>query len=511
MMSRRIALPLIAAFAALVVSGFVPFAGGQRTAAAHPLGNFTVNRYSRVELAAGRVDVRYVIDMAEIPAFQEIQALDADHDGRVSEAESAAYVGRRLPELARNLELRVNGVRVALGADPAEASLTFPEGQGGLKTLRLVADFSGLLPDGWQGGVSASYRDGNYADRIGWKEIIVAAGAGVALTNSTAPAADQSAELTAYPDGLLKSPLDVTQAAFTLAAGSTTAADTTPPPARAARTSASQAKGLSGFAKLVEHRKLTPAFVALSLLAAMAWGAAHALGPGHGKTIVGAYLVGSRGTARHAVALGLTVTATHTAAVFALGLATLYASSFVNAQDLYVWLSVASGALVVLMGAGLLWSRWRAAVRGTPSAHHDHHHHSGGHEHAGGTAGDHDHSHAPAAPGWRGLVLLGISGGLLPCPTALVVMLGAIALDRVVYGMVLIVAFSAGLAGVLTGIGLVLVLAGRLVGENEPGSRFAFLRSNSMTLRALRFAPVVSAVVILAVGVVLTGQALAAL
>ncbi|HEY7270748.1 MAG TPA: hypothetical protein VH951_13065, partial [Dehalococcoidia bacterium] len=472
-MSRRFVVAAAIALAVALFAALPALDAPHSSASAHPLGNFTVNRYSRIELSAAGVHVRYVIDMAEIPAFQEVQAIDLDRDGRVSDAESAAYLGRRLPEIAKNLDLRLNGSRVALSADPATANLAFPDGQGGLKTMRLVADYTGALTEGWQDGIRAAFKDSNYGDRIGWKEIIVRANEGVSLTESTAPAQDQSAELTAYPQDLLKSPLDMTQASFGFRAGSSALAHQPEVAAPVAKTSPSQQKSLTGFARLVERQNLTPAFVALSLLAAIAWGAAHALGPGHGKTIVGAYLVGSRGTARHALALGLTVTVTHTSSVVALGLVTLYASRFVATQDLYLWLSAASGVLVVFMGVALLWSRLRTVRRGGWSAalahgHADHAHRNDEREHAHGGQHGHDHaheahghSHLPAAPGWRGLVMLGISGGLLPCPTALVVMLGAIALDRIAYGMVLILAFSVGLAGVLTGIGILLVYAGR--------------------------------------------------
>ncbi|HXH23282.1 MAG TPA: nickel transporter, partial [Dehalococcoidia bacterium] len=262
-----------------------------------------------------------------------------------------------------------------------------------------------------------------------------------------------------------------------------------------------------GFARLVERQDLTPAFVALSLLAAMAWGATHALGPGHGKTIVGAYLVGSRGTARHALALGLAVTATHTSSVVALGLVTLYASRHAVAEDLYLWLSVASGLLVLAMGAGLFWTRLRALRRrGSAAAFHHHDHHAG---HPHGHEAPHHHDHAPA-PGWRGLLMIGVSGGLLPCPTAIVVMLGTIALDRIPFGLALIGAFSFGLAAVLTAVGLALVYARRLL--EAPGLRLQPLIGRARpVVRLAPAVPVLSAIAILAAGLVLTGQALAAL
>lgn len=541
-MKRTVLLRVTAGLTlAALFLGLAPSVGEPRTASAHPLGNFTVSRYARIDLSAGGVALRYAIDMAEIPAFQEIQSIDQDGDRAVSAAEADAYLQRRLPDIARRLDLRLGDARIDLAAVEG-ASVSFPEGQGGLKTLRLVADFAALMPEGWSGGLRASFRDGNYSDRVGWKEIVIRGGDGVALLESSASAVDRSSELTAYPEDLLESPLDVREAAFAFEAGTTVAAPRTIDPPGEVKATA-RARELTGFARLIERQDLTPAFVALSLLAAMAWGAAHALGPGHGKTIVAAYLVGSRGTAKHALALGLTVTATHTSSVIALGLVTLYASRFVVAEDLYLWLSIASGALVVLMGLGLFWSRLRAIRRGGWLAlDGDHHHtgpdhkHGGDHDHAEGHEHPHDHalqesegcnlpdggphfqrhegprhthSHLPTRPGWQGLVLLGVSGGLLPCPTALVVMLGAIALERIVYGLVLIVAFSFGLAAVLTGIGVLLVYAGRLM-SGTSRLRDLALRF-PLPARVLQVVPLVSAAIILGVGVVLTGQALSAL
>lgn len=232
-----------------------------------------------------------------------------------------------------------------------------------------------------------------------------------------------------------------------------------------------------------------------SLLLAATLGAFHALGPGHGKTLVDAYLVGSRGTAWHAALLGLVVTATHPLGVYALGLVTLTASRWVVPERLFPWISAASGLMVVGIGARLAAARLDA-VTGGHHHHHHHHHHHGEHDHGDG----HVHTHLPAAgtpASVRSLVALGVSGGLLPCPLALVVMLGAIALGRIAFGLVLIVAFSAGLAAVLTGIGLVLVHARQLFDHLPLDGRLA------------RFAPVVSAVGISLAGLAIVAQAIA--
>jgi ABC-type nickel/cobalt efflux system permease component RcnA len=494
------------------------FAGGTQAASAHPLGTFTVNRLARLLLSNGEAQLRYVIDTAEIPAFQELRRVDKDSDGAVSEAEGRAYIQALAPEIARQLQFESGGERVSLSL--IGGAVSTPEGQGGLKTLRVVLDFSGSLPSGWQSGAGASLRDDNFKDRIGWREIVVQGGEGVALTQSTAAALDETAELTAYPESRLKSPPDVREASFFLRAGDGIAGPSTATQPQA-KTRA-PGKTLDGFAGLVSEGKLTPAFVVFSMLAAAAWGAAHALGPGHGKTIVAAYLVGSRGTAKHAAILGLTVTATHTITVFALGLITLSASSLLNVEDLYLWLSVGSGVMVVAMGAGLFVSRLRralssAGVQLDDHGHmhaHDHPDHDDGHGHTHShhshdehTHGGHGHSHVPAQPGLKGLIALGVSGGLLPCPTALVVMLGAIALERTAYGLALVTAFSVGLAGVLTGIGLLLVFAGRVLERTSDRLRFV---SPALTRRALQALPVLSSLGIVAAGLLITGNALSA-
>jgi ABC-type nickel/cobalt efflux system permease component RcnA len=241
----------------------------------------------------------------------------------------------------------------------------------------------------------------------------------------------------------------------------------------------------------------------------MFWGMVHALSPGHGKSIVAAYLVGTRGTARQAVYLGSIVTVTHTIGVFALGGVTLALSEFIVPDRLYPWLNLVAALLVVLVGVAVLRVRVRERFGRRPPGHHAHEPRGNGHgrEHAHGDPHDHgqavdrhhDHGHDhPPAPGmgWRGLLGVGISGGLLPCPSALVVLLAAISLHRVGYGLVLIVAFSLGLAGTITAIGLVAVSAKRVFARATFQGRF------------VRLLPALSAGVILAFGIAMTIRAL---
>jgi len=426
-------------------------------AEAHPLGNFTINRHSRIEVSGDRAYVVYVLDMAEIPTFQARQAgVDPD-----------AYARR----IAANLRLMLDGRRARLA--PTRRVLAFPKGAGGLRTMRLEVLFAGPV---LRGRAELDYRDGNYAGRIGWTEVVVRAGRGAHIAGSTVPATSRSDELRAYPDDLLQSPLDVTSATATVEPGDGPAA----PPALAGGPAprAPDRAAEPGFAGLLGRGDVGLLAVLASLGAAFAWGAAHALSPGHGKAIVTAYLVGQRGTPRHAVLLGLIVTATHTVSVFALGLITLTLSEFVVPERLYPWLNLIAGLLVVAIGGSVLRARWRHR-----RAHRD------GHPH-------HHHHHEQERLTGRGLLAVGVSGGILPCPSALVVLLAAISLHRVGFGLLLIVAFSAGLALTITGIGLVAVLARRTFGR---------LTFDGPLVRLL---PVASALFILAAGVAIAARAL---
>jgi nickel/cobalt exporter len=429
---------------------------GAAGAEAHPLGNFTINHYSRIELSGDRAYVVYVLDMAEIPTFQARQAgVDPD-----------AYARR----IGANLRLTLDGKRARLV--PRRRVLAFPKGVGGLRTMRLEILFAGPI---LRGQTQLDYRDGTYAGRIGWKEIVVRAGGGARISSSSAPAESQSDELRAYPADLLESPLEVTSATATVEPG---AGPGTPPAlAGGAAPRAADRVADSGFAGLVGRGDLGLLAVLASLAAAFAWGAAHALSPGHGKAIVTAYLVGQRCAPRHAVLLGLIVTATHTVSVFALGLVTLTLSEFVVPERLYPWLNLVAGLLVVAIAGSVLRTRWRH--RRAHRHGHDHHHH-------------HEHQELSG----RGLLAVGVSGGLLPCPSALVVLLAAISLHRVGFGLLLIVAFSAGLALTITCIGLVAVLARRTLGRV------------SFDGRLVRLLPVASSLVILAVGVAIAARAL---
>jgi ABC-type nickel/cobalt efflux system permease component RcnA len=437
----------------LVVLAVVAAAGAllsvADSASAHPLGNFSINHLSRVSVSADHVDVHYVLDQAEIPTVQERS---------LSRAEVLA---RKRAELSRRLVLLVDGRRVAL-AQAGPARLSFPPGAGGLKTTRVELSLRAAVDHPRR----VELRDGTFPGRIGWKAVVSEPGSGTAV-RTDAPSGDPTDGLRRYPRDLLSSPLDERDASFAVRPGDGTLVAPNGPGGGKAETRAAS----DGFAGLFADAASGRGVLVLLLLAAFGWGALHALSPGHGKAMVAAYLVGTRGRARHAIALGATVTITHTIGVFALGAVTLALSQYVLPEDLYPWLTLVSGLLVVGIGAGELRSRMRRARQ-----HHHHHHH------------EHELS-------WKGLLGMGTAAGLIPCPSALVVLLAAISQHEVALGLVLITAFSLGLAATLTGLGLVVVSARKWIPPRLAAGRLA------------AFLPAASALLIVGVGCVLTAKA----
>lgn len=499
-----------------------------QTALAHPLGNFTVNQYTRIELDPDHIRVRYVLDMAEIPTFQELQRIDYDGDGQVNEEEQKRYAEEKVNELSRGLRLDIDGKRAELKAVPESPELNFLPGQAGLQVLHLSAWFQVPHPERTEGQrYSVVYQDSNYANRIGWKEIVVRPSHGVSILQSSASAEERSNELLDYPEDLLKSPPDSREAQFTFELipipGDQLSGDEAPVPEPQTLGEASGAlttpitRQENMFTSLIKMKNLTVPVILLSLLVAMLWGAMHSLSPGHGKTIAVAYLVGSRATVRHAAFLGLSVTVTHTLSVFALGLVALLASEYVLLEDLFPWLRLTAGLLVVGLGIWLLQSRFRRASKpglayaADAKRGHDHHSYVDGHanEAADGHSGTgHSHPH-PAEEhqhiSWKSLLTLGISGGLLPCPSAILIMLSAISLDRTGFGILLVVAFSAGLAGVLTGIGLLVLYGQRLLGRLKVRPSGSLSRLGGTAVKLL---PVGSAAVISLAGLFMTATAM---
>ncbi len=464
-------------------------------AEAHPLGLSSINRYAGVKLHAREVEVDYLLDYAEMPAWSEIESLDADHDGAVTPAERDGYVRSLVARFLPTLDVRVDGARLALRE--VFHGVEAPPGQNGLSTLRVAVELRAPLPDHVGARCIVRLRDTYLAERSGWRELAAEASPAGRVVSSTVPAGTRAGPGLAYPtderaQGAMRArPLRIDDATFvferTEAAGPTSAAWRYLTRARAdASTDGARLVGL------LRDPQRSPWFVLFALGLAFALGAGHALSPGHGKALVGAWLVGARGRPRHALVLGASVTVAHTASVFLIGLLALAIEQRVGSDKLLRTLELASGALVAGIALSQLPARVRR-MRGAPPDEHSHDHdHSHSHDH------DHGHTHAPPDElSLRGLVALGASGGIVPCPGALVVLLAAIGMHRVAFGLALLVAFSLGLASVLTGIGLVFVMARR---------RFEHLNTDGRLLRVL---PVLSSCAVCALGVVIALRALA--
>lgn len=470
---------------------------------AHPLGNFTINHYAGVEVAEDSLGVDYVLDMAEIPAFQEINQLDTNHNRKTEPVETVQYPTQKCDEINSYLELLINKQPLALSL--VKSAVEFPPGVGGLSTLRLSCSFQGTM-ESLGADKLVEFEDNFYPQRLGWREITVAAN-GVAVQGNF-NSSSISNRLRNYPNELLSSPLDQRRISLKLNPSLTSTQQAPRPSVQSSSRLNNALTGRSNdvFTSLITQENHSFLTILIALAIAFFWGGLHALSPGHGKTVVGAYLVGSRSNAQHALILGLIVTITHTAGIFALGLVTLGTSQFILTEQLYPWLSVVSGVLVTVIGLNLFMTRLQASQDSHSHDHvhdnhleshdhsHDHHHHHHAHDHV-----HHEHSDVDlSSMNWSSILALGISGGLLPCPSALVVLLSAIALGRIGFGLALVSAFSLGLASVLTGIGLMLVYA---------KDRF---QSLPIQIPKIKMLPMASALGITLIGLGITSQALLA-
>jgi nickel/cobalt exporter len=599
---RRLPAVLLAAAALWAV---VP-AG---VASAHPLGNFTVNHYDHLELAPGEVRLTAIVDRAEIPTAQLLPSIAAGDV--LTEAEAATAAEPECAEVGAAVQVSVDGR--ALEWRATGSTLETVPGAAGLPTLRLSCGFRAEADLDGESQVSAA--DTYLTDRVGWREM-TAVGDGVALLDSPVPVASVSDELRTYPVDLLASPVDVRSFTVATRPGVTTGTGATIVPGSGDPFTDVVAGLDRRFEGLIGSDDLTVAVGALAVLLAVLLGCGHALLPGHGKTVMAAYLAARRGRSRDAVVVGATVTATHTVGVLVLGLAISVSSSLAGDQVIR-WLGVASGLLVAGIGLSMLRGALRrrpavgasaidtvpeavlvAAASGSsrdvaraavphthPHGDHDHDHpHDGGHEHlhphphpdAGGhdhphphehphdgghehlhphphpDAGGHDHPHPHEHPhdgghdhphdhphphphphegahehphsrgswwsgghdhgpgghthgpgghthgpgsGRSGLVGMGIAGGLVPSPSALLVLLASIGLGRTVFGVVLVLAYGLGMAGTLTVVGLLLVkLRGRLE------RRVSVLGRSRALVAVVRLAPVLTASLVLLVG-----------
>ena len=487
-------------------------------ASGHPLGNFTVNQHSALVVSPGRVTIELVVDMAEIPTFQARSEIDTDGDTTVSPNEAAAYRQRACAGLAAGVEQHFEG-RPAPAPTVATSDLAFPPGEAGLATMRLTC---GLTAPAARASGRLDFANRNFTNRLGWREV-TAVGDGIRLAAGDVPTRSSSAVLTDYPEDLLSSPLDQRQASLQLEGADHAAAIPAAPAghssgAAAGPSTVAPARGgdrfSAAFTGLVARQQFTVGFGLLALVAAIALGALHALAPGHGKTVMAAYLVGERGSFRQAALLGLTVTSTHTAGVLLLGLV-LSGSTAVVPEELYPWLGMTSGAMLAGVGVSLLIRAWRRRSGGLgafaahrhhgehdhgPGHHHHGHHGHGGHHHDVGGPPHTDGHRAQPAMSRRVLMIMGAAGGMVPSPSALVVLLGAIALGRTWFGIALVLGYGIGMA-------LTLIAAGLLMVRGRAGLERC-LRSRTPMARLAQTLPVMTASFVVIAGVGLAARAL---
>ncbi|WP_328482820.1 nickel transporter [Streptomyces sp. NBC_00377] len=560
MMSRRLFASCAAVFTAGCALVLVPSA----SASAHPLGNFTVNRYDGLVAAPGQLRVDHVEDLAEIPATQAKPDIE-----RLGMTE---WARQRCATAASGSRLTVDGRAVTLTAGAAKAVVR--PGQAGLDTLRVECRLTAPLPEVSDGDtVSLAFHSEGASSGPGWREI-TARGDRMTLTGSDVPKKSVSGELSSYPKELLSSPADTSTASVRVRPGGAALVEEDRDAPAASVLPRGADRWTRALDNLVARQDLTVGFAALALVIAVVLGAMHAVAPGHGKTIMAATAAARGGKARmkDVLPLAASVTVTHTLGVVALGL--LVTAGSAAAPSVIAWLGLASGALVLFAGATLARRAWRGrdpgsahghphphphphphtgpdgghshpsepaktadrqlALVGAPTphthAHQDHGHdhgpaHDHGHDHQHSHDHDHDHGHDhghthththshggrththAVAPTLRGTLLLGFAGGMVPSPSAVVVLVGAAALGHAWFGLLLVVAYGVGLALTLTAAGFAVVrLGARATGLLDRQPRWTAHPVVNLVRRNL---PLWSAflVVALGAGLVLKGAA----
>lgn len=416
-------------------------------AAAHPLGNFTINHLAKITARDGALHVRYILDIAEIPSFQIMHAGDGSWLQR-----RGGWTHSEIAIVQAGFHVTADGAPAVLEAQSAVTTLRL--GAGGLPIIRWAAEFTATVSRTRIHRIVV--RDDVYADRrIGWKDIV--AGTQTEPTN----------ELRQYPGALIGTPRRVTAATFVLLPSGAIAnvqESSDDAPAAGALTAWVSPASLSD---MFSRPNQSPIFVLLTVLAAFGLGALHAIEPGHGKALLAFTLVGARATSKQALILALSLTMAHTAGVLLLGVVLFAAAGFVS-ETIYPWITLLSGAAIAVIGARSLAAYVRLR-RG------------------------HSHTHAHALPGngplnFRSAIVAAMSGGIAPCPAAIVVLLAALRLHQLEYGLVLIVIFSMGLAGVLSGLGIGVVRGA------------AWLSKRSAYARIAPYGPLVTALVISSIG-----------
>jgi nickel/cobalt transporter (NicO) family protein len=493
---------------------------------AHPMGNFSVSHFTRFDVQKKSVKVTYVLDLAEIPTYQLMRNWDLDPaaDAKIPQSTLDQKASKQAIEWIRQLDFTSDGARLEPKIE--RTAITLSDGAGGMRVSRIETS---LRLDHVPGKLA--FEDRNYPDRAGWKEIVIASTDSTPIIQASQSGADRSKALTEYPaDPTLTPPQDLRASIVWHVEAPVIVTKIVPiqQPSAPPIEVAPKPKPVPGevtrgdyLSRMLSQHDIPFNVMLIGIAVAFAFGALHAKSPGHGKTMVAAYLVGSRGTMKQAAFLGGMVTLTHTISVFILGLVTLAFAKYLAPEKLVTWLGVASGISIVLIGATLFYKRLRTLHPAKPHAHHHHHHsaeahahahahglahthdhdhdHSHDHHHHDHDHGPHGHSHVPEGEvSLKSLIALGASGGMVPCPSALVLLLISISLGHIGLGLLLLVSFSLGLAGVLMAIGMLVIYAKQWLPDPVRTSQHP----------AFRLIPVLSAFVIVCIGLVMTSVSL---
>lgn len=479
---------------------------------AHPLGNFTINHLAKLDVRNGSVNVRYILDIAEIPTFQVMQERGSKRDW--SAADLQAWADSEVPLVRDALKINVDQNSIAL--QPLAAQARLRPGAGGLPILYWVGTFRGTMTSGVAHAITVN--DHVYENRqIGWKDIVVL------------PEREPTNELLKYPSALIASPRNKTNVELSVVANGAVIKNVSNASLEPAPQPANSIVRSTLLSDMFANPRQTPLFILLTIFAAFGLGALHAIEPGHGKALLAVTLVGARATAQQAVILGASLTFAHTIGVILLGIALFFLASFVS-ETIYPWITLVSGIGIVIIGARSLsrYMRTRASANSHahshahPKAHAHDHTHEHAHDHVHGAEVGHDHHHhAPGKPAhehhaqesqahgpgghshaipgeepinFRGAVWAAMSGGIAPCPAAIVVMLAALRLHKLGYGLLLIVIFSLGLATVLIALGIAVVHGASWLSKRSGFDRF------------VRYGPLASAGIICIIGAIMIGQ-----
>jgi len=451
-------------------------------ALAHPLGNFTINHLAKVRVDGAHLHVRYVLDIAEIPTFQIMR--ERSSQGAWNGATLQAWADAEVERVRLGLHVEADGKRLALTSLGAHARLR--PGAGGLPILYWTDDLVAELTPSLEHRIAIA--DRVYQDRrIGWKDITIG------------PQTEPTRELQVYPSAAIASPRAITSASFVSSSAglvSQIRLEAGFPTAGQNSTSLVRQTLLS---EMFLQTDQGPFWILITMLAAFAFGTLHAIEPGHGKALLAFTLVGARATSKQAAILALSLTFAHTIGVIAFGIVLSFATAFVP-ETIYPWITLVSGVAIAIVGGRAL-IRCVRSLQPFAHAHAHAHPHAHPHEHAHehGYAHEVDHGHSHAIPGTQPLnfgsaVWAALSGGVAPCPAAIILLIAAVNSHRIGYGLVLIVIFGFGLAAVLTGLGLAVVHGA------------AWIASSGKYQRVAQYGPLASAALISIVGSVLLGQ-----